>query len=124
MNKLCDLFVLTVDLFLLTVVVSVIMAISVDLQANLNTNSAPASTNISIDLPSDFPGDLRENGWHFYIYKESRGILCYGNQCLIALQINDYYVTPWGNCYWHATTGWQFHAAKGPIGNKLEVGDL
>lgn len=112
------------DLFLLTVAFVVVICISVSMRTNLGANTASTQPNITIGLPSDLPGDLREDGWHFYIYEGSRGVLCYKNQCLIASQINDYYVTPWGNCYWHDTTGWHFKAAKGPMGDKLEIDNL
>lgn len=115
MNKLKDLFLL-IAAFELTI------CISVSMRTNLDAHTTSVNTNITIDLPSDFPGvDIKKDGWHFYIYKNSRGCLCYKNSCLVGQKINDYYVTSWGNCYWHGEPGWQFYTAKGPIGTKLTL---
>ena len=114
------------DILLFAVAIGLTICLTVSLRTISGANTYPANTtNIVIDLPSDFPGDKREDGWHYYIYEGTRGCLCYKDSCLIGPEINDYYVTPWGKCFWHGEpAGWRFNAAKGPLGTELHYKEL
>ena len=68
-------------------------------------------------LPTNvLPIDMKKDSWHYFVNKDGFGVLCHSDMCLIAWNINDYYVTPWGQCFWQNVAGWQFVPAKGPEG--------
>jgi len=115
------------DLLLLAVTFTIAILLSVNLpQADSAIQNPPQfdipTIETTLTLPTDaLPVDLEKDGWHYSVYRSSFGVLCHSDTCLIAWNINDYYVTPWGKCFWHDTAGWQFAPAQGPEGKELTL---
>jgi len=111
------------DLFLLVVTFSIAIVLTVNLRtADSNASHTQSEQQVIVDVsapPAPPVVDMEKDGWYWYLYKGTRGCLCTANQCLIAFNINDYYVTPWGKCYWHGDKGWWFTKADGPVGEEL-----
>jgi hypothetical protein len=115
------------DLTLLAIALGLVIGISMANKFTPSQVPAPTSQSRSLDIGIHFDsseGKIQE-GWYWYLYEGERGSLCYKNTCLLGHDTNDYYVTPWGKCFWHNNTiGWQFEAAAGRLGKELKPQNL
>lgn len=122
MNKLKDLFLLVI-----TFSIAILLSVNLQLTDGSSVVENPAQPNqptvdVSIAVPTDAsPIPMEKDGWHWSVYRDSMGVLCYKDSCLIANDINDFYVTPWGKCFWQGDAGWQFAAVSGPAGKELTI---
>ena len=103
------------DLLLLVVAFTVAILLSINLQLADSAVEIPPQVVIhtiddsELTLPTNaLPVDLVKDGWHWSVTRNGFGVLCHEDMCLLAWNINDYYVTPWMRCFWRGEAGWQF----------------